>query len=237
MAGSLGPTNRTASISPDVDDPAARNVTFDELAEAYGEAAAGLIEGGADLLLIETIFDTLNAKAAIFGVEAAFDEPGDRLPLIISGTITDASGRTLSGQTVEAFWHIVRHAEPLIVGLNCALGPAQLRAHVADLARIADCPVSAYPNAGLPNEFGGYDETPETMAAALRECAATGSSTSPAAAAARRRPTSRRSPRRSPGCRRAPSRRSSRAPACPASRRSRSRSPAASSSTSASGPT
>ncbi|HEX2470922.1 MAG TPA: methionine synthase [Candidatus Limnocylindrales bacterium] len=171
VAGALGPTNRTASISPDVGDPAARGVTWDELQQAYHDAAAGLIEGGADILLIETIFDTLNAKAAIFGVETLFDELGERLPVIISGTIVDASGRTLSGQTVEAFWHSVRHADPLVVGLNCALGPKQLREHLDVLARIADRPVSAYPNAGLPNELGGYDETPEAMADALGEWA------------------------------------------------------------------
>ena len=167
VMGALGPTNRTASISPDVADPGARNVTFDELAEAYAESARGLIEGGADLLVIETIFDTLNAKAAIFGVEAAFDATGERIPLVISGTITDASGRTLSGQTVEAFYTSIAHARPLAVGLNCALGARQLRGHVADLARITELPVIAYPNAGLPNEFGGYDESPETMAGLL----------------------------------------------------------------------
>jgi 5-methyltetrahydrofolate--homocysteine methyltransferase len=171
VAGSLGPTNRTASMSADVSDPAARSVTWDELATAYRESAAGLIEGGADLLLIETIFDTLNAKAAIFGVQDLYDEIGVRLPLIISGTIVDASGRTLSGQTVEAFWHSVRHADPLIVGLNCALGPRQLREHLDVLSQVADRPVSAYPNAGLPNELGGYDETPEEMATALGEWA------------------------------------------------------------------
>ncbi|HXI46017.1 MAG TPA: methionine synthase, partial [Candidatus Acidoferrales bacterium] len=174
VAGSLGPTNRTASISPDVSDPAARGVSWNELAEAYRTSAAGLVEGGADLLLIETIFDTLNAKAAIFAVESLFEELGERLPLIISGTIVDASGRTLSGQTVEAFWHSVRHADPLVVGLNCALGPRQLREHLDVLSRVADRPVSAYPNAGLPNEFGGYDETPEAMAAALGEWARSG---------------------------------------------------------------
>ena len=171
VAGSLGPTNRTASMSSDVADPAARSVTWDELAVAYRESASGLVDGGADLLLIETIFDTLNAKAAIFAVESLFEEIGRRLPLIISGTIVDASGRTLSGQTVEAFWHSIRHAEPLIVGLNCALGPRQLREHLDVLSRVADRPVSAYPNAGLPNELGGYDETPEEMAAALGEWA------------------------------------------------------------------
>ena len=171
VAGALGPTNRTASISPDVSDPAARGVTWDELATAYRDAASGLVEGGVDLLLVETIFDTLNAKAAIFAIESLFDELGERVPLIISGTIVDASGRTLSGQTVEAFWHSIRHARPLIVGLNCALGPKQLREHLDVLSRIADLPVSAYPNAGLPNDLGGYDETPEEMAAALGEWA------------------------------------------------------------------
>ena len=171
VAGSLGPTNRTASLSPDVDDPAARNVTWEELEEAYREAAAGLLEGGADLLLIETVFDTLNAKAAIFAVRSVAEELGVPVPLVISGTIVDASGRTLSGQTVEAFWHSIRHADPVVVGLNCALGPAQLREHLDVLGRIADRPVSAYPNAGLPNELGGYDETPAAMAAAMREWA------------------------------------------------------------------
>ncbi|HEY7736207.1 MAG TPA: methionine synthase [Candidatus Limnocylindrales bacterium] len=164
VAGALGPTNRTASISPDVNDPAARNVTFDELVAAYREAAEGLIEGGADLLLIETIFDTLNGKAAIVGVEEAFEALGDRVPLIVSGTIVDASGRNLSGQTVEAIWNSISHARPIIVGLNCSLGARQLRQYVQELGRLAPIPVSAYPNAGLPNEFGGYDETPATMA-------------------------------------------------------------------------
>jgi 5-methyltetrahydrofolate--homocysteine methyltransferase len=167
VMGALGPTPRTASISPDVNDPGARNITFAELATAYQEAAEGLLEGGTDLLVIETIFDTLNAKAAIFGVESAFEATGQRLPLIISGTITDASGRTLSGQTVDAFWVSVMHARPLAVGLNCALGARQLRGHIADMARIAGIPVIAYPNAGLPNEFGGYDEVPATTAELL----------------------------------------------------------------------
>jgi 5-methyltetrahydrofolate--homocysteine methyltransferase len=174
VAGSLGPTNKTLSISPDVADPAARSVTFEELAQAYSEAARGLLVGGADLLMVETIFDTLNAKAAIFGIEGAFDELGVRVPLWISGTITDASGRTLSGHTVEAFWNAIRHAEPLIVGLNCALGARQLRAHVEELSGLADTFVAAHPNAGLPNEFGGYDETPEAMAAVLTEFAEAG---------------------------------------------------------------
>ncbi|NQW12454.1 MAG: homocysteine S-methyltransferase family protein [Alphaproteobacteria bacterium] len=167
VAGGLGPTNRTASISPDVADPGARNVTFDELRGAYHETTLGLIEGGADVILVETIFDTLNAKAALMAVEEAYDEAGIRLPILISGTITDKSGRTLSGQTPEAFWNSVSHATPFSVGFNCALGAKDLRAHVAELARVADCRVSAYPNAGLPNEFGGYDETPEETAAHL----------------------------------------------------------------------
>ena len=168
VVGSLGPTNKTASISPDVADPAARSVTFEELAVAYAEAARGLLIGGADLLMIETAFDVLNAKAAIYAIEGVFDELGVRVPLWISGTITDASGRTLSGHTVEAFWNAVRHARPLIVGLNCALGARQLRDHVAELSGLADTFVAAHPNAGLPNEFGGYDETPEAMAALVR---------------------------------------------------------------------
>ncbi len=171
VAGSLGPTNRTASISPDVEDPAARNVTWEELEAAYREAAAGLLEGGADLLLVETVFDTLNAKAAIFAVRSLADELDVPVPLAVSGTIVDASGRTLSGQTVEAFWHSIRHADPVFVGLNCALGPAQLREHLDVLGRVADRPVSAYPNAGLPNDLGGYDETPGAMATAMREWA------------------------------------------------------------------
>ncbi|MFL5757191.1 MAG: methionine synthase, partial [Chloroflexota bacterium] len=171
VAGSLGPTNRTGSISPDVSDPSARGVTWAELERAYRESATGLITGGADLILVETIFDTLNAKAAIFAIESAFEELGLRLPVVISGTIVDASGRTLSGQTVEAFWNSIRHANPMIVGLNCALGPKQLREHLAELARVADRPIAAYPNAGLPNAFGGYDETPDEMATALGEWA------------------------------------------------------------------
>src|SRR3954469_799747 len=174
VAGSIGPTNRTASISPDVNDPAARNVSFEQLVEAYDEADDGLIAGGADVLLVETIFDTLNAKAAIFAITGLFDRLGFRVPLIVSGTITDASGRTLSGQTVEGFWTSVRHADPLLVGLNCALGPKQLREHVEELSRLADVAVSAHPNAGLPNEPGGYDETPEQMATALGEWARAG---------------------------------------------------------------
>ena len=164
VAGAIGPTNRTASISPDVADPAKRNVTFDQLRTAYRVAARALIEGGADLLLVETIFDTLNAKAALFAIDEVFAETGVVLPIMISGTITDRSGRTLSGQLPEAFWNSVRHAKPLTVGLNCALGAAEMRPHLAELARVADTYVCAYPNAGLPNEFGEYDETPEQTA-------------------------------------------------------------------------
>jgi 5-methyltetrahydrofolate--homocysteine methyltransferase len=174
VAGAIGPTNRTASISPDVNDPGKRNVDFDELRVAYGEAARALVEGGVDALLIETIFDTLNAKAAIFAVREVFDDLGFEVPLMLSVTITDQSGRTLSGQTPEAFWNAVRHARPLSVGVNCALGPDLMRPYVAELARVADCFVSAYPNAGLPNAFGGYDETPERMTAHLAEWAASG---------------------------------------------------------------
>lgn len=174
VAGVLGPTSKTASLSPDVNRPGYRNVTFAELADAYGEAARGLLDGGVDILLVETIFDTLNAKAALFAIEAAFADAGHRVPIMISGTITDASGRTLSGQTPEAFWHSVRHAEPLSVGLNCALGVEQLREHVQALSRVAEVNVSAHPNAGLPNELGGYDETPEFMAEHLDEWAEAG---------------------------------------------------------------
>jgi 5-methyltetrahydrofolate--homocysteine methyltransferase len=170
----LGPTNRTASLSPDVEDPAFRNINFDQLVEAYCESTKALIEGGVDLLMIETIFDTLNAKAAIFAVEQTFEELGRRLPLMISGTITDASGRTLSGQTSEAFWHSVRHAKPLAVGLNCALGPKELRQYIENLSGIADTYISAHANAGLPNAFGGYDESPQSMATQAAEWAASG---------------------------------------------------------------
>ncbi|MBB3182587.1 5-methyltetrahydrofolate--homocysteine methyltransferase [Halomonas fontilapidosi] len=174
VAGVLGPTSRTASLSPDVNDPAKRNVTFDELRENYLEAAEALIEGGSDLILIETIFDTLNAKAAIYALEALFEARGERHPVMISGTITDASGRTLSGQTTEAFWNSVRHARPLSIGLNCALGAAELRPYVEELSTKADTFVSAHPNAGLPNEFGEYDQTPEEMAAIVAEFAESG---------------------------------------------------------------
>jgi len=174
VAGVLGPTNRTASLSPEVRDPGFRNIDFEQLVSAYSEAARGLIRGGVDLLLIETVFDTLNARAAVFALENLFDELGRRLPLMISGTITDASGRTLSGQTSEAFWHSLRHARPISIGFNCALGPTELRQHIETLAGIADCFVSAHPNAGLPNEFGGYDESAADMAAHIGEWAQSG---------------------------------------------------------------
>ncbi|MGO2390474.1 MAG: methionine synthase [Halomonas sp.] len=174
VAGVLGPTSRTASLSPDVNDPAKRNVTFDALRENYYEAAEALIAGGADLIMIETIFDTLNAKAAIYALEELFDDRGERLPVMISGTITDASGRTLSGQTTEAFWNSVRHAQPLSVGLNCALGAEELRPYVEELSKKADTFVSAHPNAGLPNEFGEYDQTAEEMSEIVSEFAASG---------------------------------------------------------------
>ena len=174
VLGTLGPTNRTASISPDVNDPGARNTSYEELVGAYREQAEGLVDGGADLLMIETIFDTLNAKAAIFALESLFDDRGRRWPIIISGTITDASGRTLSGQVTEAFWNSVRHANPLLIGLNCALGASEMRPYVAELSRIADCFVSCHPNAGLPNAFGEYDESPDQMAKVLDEFAHSG---------------------------------------------------------------
>src|SRR5882757_189220 len=174
VAGALGPTNRTASISPDVSNPGFRAVTFDELRSAYAEQVKGLLEGGADILLIETIFDTLNAKAAIAAVADVMEARGSSVPVMISGTITDRSGRLLSGQTPAAFWNSVRHASPLSIGLNCALGAKEMRAHIAEIARIADTFVCAYPNAGLPNEFGRYDESPEYMASLLGEFAQSG---------------------------------------------------------------
>jgi 5-methyltetrahydrofolate--homocysteine methyltransferase len=174
VAGSIGPTNRTASISPDVANPGYRAVTFDELRLAYREAALGLIEGGADILLIETVFDTLNAKAAIYALEEAFDEVGTRFPIMISGTITDLSGRTLSGQTAQAFWNSVAHAKPFSIGFNCALGAREMRQHIAEVGRIADTRVCAFPNAGLPNEFGLYDESPDYMAELVGEFAKSG---------------------------------------------------------------
>ncbi|WP_417775889.1 methionine synthase [Stutzerimonas xanthomarina] len=174
VAGVLGPTSRTCSLSPDVNNPGYRNVTFDELVENYSEATRGLIEGGSDLILIETIFDTLNAKAAIFAVQGVFEEIGFELPIMISGTITDASGRTLSGQTTEAFWNSVRHAKPISVGLNCALGAKELRPYLEELSNKAETHVSAHPNAGLPNAFGEYDESPAEMARVVEEFAASG---------------------------------------------------------------
>ena len=176
VAGVLGPTGRTASISPEVNDPGFRNVSFDQLVDAYTQAIAGLVNGGADILMVETIFDTLNAKAALFAIEQYFDSHQIKLPVMISGTITDLSGRLLSGQTAEAFWNSVRHVRPLSIGLNCALGARDLRQYVEELANLADCYVSAHPNAGLPNPLSesGYDETPEAMAAELHEWAASG---------------------------------------------------------------
>ncbi|WJG08384.1 homocysteine S-methyltransferase family protein [Aliiglaciecola sp. LCG003] len=174
VAGVLGPTNRTASISPDVNDPGKRNVNFDQLVEAYKEATHGLIEGGADFILLETIFDTLNAKAAAFAVDSVFDELGFKLPIMISGTITDASGRTLSGQTAEAFYYSLRHTNPISFGLNCALGPDLLRQYVEEIASRAECLVSAHPNAGLPNEFGEYDMEADEMAEHIKEWAQSG---------------------------------------------------------------
>ena len=174
VAGAIGPTNRTASISPDVANPGFRAITFDQLAAAYAEQARGLIDGGSEILLIETIFDTLNAKAAIFAIETLFAERAIRLPLMLSGTITDRAGRTLSGQTPAAFWASLAHARPLSVGLNCALGAKEMRAHIAELARVADTLICAYPNAGLPNEFGEYDDSPEFMADLLGEFARAG---------------------------------------------------------------
>ena len=174
VAGAIGPTTRTASISPDVNDPGARNVSYDQLVAAYLEAANGLVDGGSDLLIVETIFDTLNAKAAIFAIETLFEQRGRRWPVILSGTITDASGRTLSGQTTEAFWNSVRHAKPIAVGLNCALGAPEMRPYIAEMSRIADTFVSCYPNAGLPNAFGEYDESPERQASYIAEFARDG---------------------------------------------------------------
>ena len=177
VAGAIGPTPRTASISPDVNDPGARNVTFEELRAAYREQVEALVEGGADVLLVETVFDTLNAKAALFAIDEVFESSGERLPILISGTVTDASGRILSGQTVTAFWHSVRHAQPLAIGLNCALGAALMRPYIQELHKAApDTFISCYPNAGLPNPMSetGFDETPEVTSRLLREFAAEG---------------------------------------------------------------
>ena len=177
VAGALGPTPKTASISPDVNDPGARNVSFDELRAAYREQAEGLLEGGCDLFLVETVFDTLNAKAAIFALDELMEDTGQRLPVIVSGTVTDASGRILSGQTVAAFWHSVRHARPLAVGLNCALGAALMRPYIEELSKVAaDTFISCYPNAGLPNPMSetGFDETPPVTAGLMEEFAKSG---------------------------------------------------------------
>jgi 5-methyltetrahydrofolate--homocysteine methyltransferase len=177
VAGAVGPTPKTASISPDVNDPGARNINFEELRASYYEQVKGLVEGGSDVLLVETIFDTLNAKAALFAIEEFFDATGERLPLIISGTVTDASGRILSGQTVTAFWHSVRHAQPLAIGLNCALGATLMRPYIQELNKVAgDTFISCYPNAGLPNPMSdtGFDETPEVTSRLVHEFAAEG---------------------------------------------------------------
>lgn len=174
VAGVLGPTNRTASISPDVNDPGKRNVTFDLLVEAYVESCQALIDGGSDIIMIETVFDTLNAKAAVFAVSQVFDSIGYELPVMVSGTITDASGRTLSGQTAEAFYYSLRHIKPFSFGLNCALGPDLLRQYVVEIAAVAQCMVSAHPNAGLPNEFGEYDMDAAEMASHIGEWAQSG---------------------------------------------------------------
>lgn len=174
VAGAIGPMNKTLSLSPDVNNPGYRSVTFDEVADAYYEHVKGLIDGGSDILLIETIFDTLNSKAAIYAIEKYFRDTNQRVPVMISGTITDASGRTLSGQTLEAFYISVSHAEPLSIGLNCALGAEQMRPYVEELANIASCYVSCYPNAGLPNAMGEYDESPEMTASIISEWASQG---------------------------------------------------------------
>ena len=174
VAGVLGPNQKTCSVSVDVNDPGARAITFDELVEDYSVATRGLIEGGADIIMIETIFDTLNAKAAVFAVKTVFEEDGVELPIMISGTITDASGRTLTGQVTEAFYNSLRHAQPVTVGLNCALGPEDLRQYVAELSRVAEMGISTHPNAGLPNELGGYDLEPEELAEHISEWAESG---------------------------------------------------------------
>ncbi|CAG2126620.1 homocysteine S-methyltransferase family protein [Cupriavidus plantarum] len=176
VAGAFGPTPKTASISPDVNDPGARNVDFEELRASYYEQGKALLEGGADVFLVETIFDTLNAKAALFAIDQLFEDTGERVPVMISGTVTDASGRILSGQTVEAFWNSLRHARPVTFGLNCALGATLMRPYVAELAKVCDVPISCYPNAGLPNPMSdtGFDETPEVTSSLVEEFAASG---------------------------------------------------------------
>lgn len=236
VAGVLGPTSRTCSLSPDVNNPGYRNVTFDELVENYSEATKGLIEGGADLILIETIFDTLNAKAAIFAVQGVFEELGIELPIMISGTITDASGRTLSGQTTEAFWNSISHAKPISVGLNCALGASELRPYLEELSDKANTYVSAHPNAGLPNEFGEYDELPAETAKVIEEFAQSGFLNIVGGCCGTTPRTSRPLPKPWPTTRRGRFRTSPRLAAC----RAWSRSPSIAircSSTSASGPT
>jgi 5-methyltetrahydrofolate--homocysteine methyltransferase len=174
VIGVLGPTSRTASISPDVNNPGFRNVSFEELDDTYRDATRGLLDGGADVVMVETIFDTLNAKAALYAIGQEFARRGARVPIMISGTITDMSGRTLSGQTAEAFYYSLRHSRPLSIGLNCALGANELRAYVDALSQVAECYVSTHPNAGLPNAFAEYDETPEQMAAVIGEFATSG---------------------------------------------------------------
>lgn len=176
VAGAFGPTPKTASISPDVNDPGARNVTFEQLRESYYEQGKGLLEGGADVFLVETIFDTLNAKACLFAIDQLFGDTGERLPVMISGTVTDASGRILSGQTVEAFWNSLRHVKPVTFGLNCALGATLMRPYIAELAKVCDVAISCYPNAGLPNPMSetGFDETPEVTSSLVEEFAASG---------------------------------------------------------------
>ena len=174
VAGAIGPTNKTTSISPDVNDPGVRAINFDEIKNVYKDAVRGLIDGDVDLLLIETIFDTLNAKACLFGIDELFEEYGLRIPVMVSGTITDLSGRTLTGQTPEAFWNSVRHVEPFSIGLNCSMGAHEMRAYIAEISQVADTLICAYPNAGLPNEFGEYDEGPDSTADYLHEWAASG---------------------------------------------------------------
>ena len=169
VCGSIGPTNKTASMSPDVSNPGFRNISFDELSDAYYDQAKGLVDGGCDVLMVETVFDTLNCKAALFGIQSLFEDTGNEIPVMVSGTITDASGRLLSGQTVEAFWHSIRHMDLLAVGLNCALGAEQLYPYIKKLSMITDLNISVHPNAGLPNEFGKYDQNPEQMQNLIRD--------------------------------------------------------------------
>jgi 5-methyltetrahydrofolate--homocysteine methyltransferase len=217
VIGVLGPTSRTASMSPDVNDPGFRNISFDDLRDDYLDSARALVAGGADIVMVETVFDTLNAKAAVFALEMLFEELGVRVPVMLSGTITDRSGRTLSGQTAEAFWYSLRHARPVAVGLNCALGARDLRPHVDMLAQVAEVHVSCHPNAGLPNAFGGYDEGPAEMAEMLGEFGRAGLLNLVGAAAAPRPSTSARSRRQSRAWRRACRPRCRRSPACRAS--------------------